>query len=63
MTFSFLKIIIIIITKNGYCPTELNFNFKSKDIILIVLHTLILIYLYGSGNNFVGLLLMSFKYW
>ena len=51
MTFSFLKKE----EKKNYHPTESSFNFS------VVLYTLILLYLSGSWNNFVALLLMSFK--
>ena len=59
MAFSFLKIII---KKTVIVQLNQALIFESKDKIVLVLLTLILSHLSGSGNNFVALLLMSFKY-
>ena len=57
MTFGFLKI-------KKTITVQLNraLIFESKDALLLVLHTLIFIPFSGSGNNYVALILMSFKY-
>ena len=59
MAFSFLKIII---KKTVIVQLNQALIFESKYKIVLVLLTLILSLLSGSGNNFVALLLMSFKY-
>ena len=57
MTLGFLKI-------KKTISVQLNraLIFESKDALLLVLDTLILIPFSGLGNNFVALILMSFKY-
>ena len=57
MTLGFLKIKKTITVKLNRALI-----FESKSALLLLLRTLILIPFSGSGNNFVALILMSFKY-